>query len=158
MLGCHESREFEARPPAPNLADYEIHSGIIELLRNNPKVRHKAKQIVVTGDDICIDAIGYYEAKRKALRKNLSAQLNELSELRKNYDIMLHDNRSIFETAARNWARFDRDGVKKDKLRRLNADILIASNAIQKGHTLVTSDKGFQMFLQYGLKTEDWRK
>ena len=131
---------------------------VIELLRNNRKVRHKANQIVGNGDDIYIDAISYYEAKRKALQKNLSAQWNELNRLRKNYDIMFHDNRMIFETAARNWARLVRDGFDKKRLRTIHADVMIASNAIQKGYTLVTHDSDFQMFLRYGLKTEDWKK
>ena len=55
---------------------YIIDTNIITaIMKNNEKVKRRAQEAILTGDDVFINGISYYEIKRGLLAKDARKQL-----------------------------------------------------------------------------------
>ena len=128
---------------------------VIGMLKNNKKIINEVQRHILKGDIILIDAVSYYEAKRRLIHTPNRQQEIELTKLQNKYNIVLHDNLNIFDIAANNWAHL-RNFIKARNLKSRDADNLIASNAIHRNYTVVSHDKHFQQLTSCGLMLERW--
>ena len=48
---------------------------ITAIMKNNEKVKRRAQEAILTGDDVFINGISYYEIKRGLLAKDARKQL-----------------------------------------------------------------------------------
>ncbi|HDH86962.1 MAG TPA: type II toxin-antitoxin system VapC family toxin [Desulfobacteraceae bacterium] len=129
---------------------YIIDTNIITaIMKNNEKVKRRAQEAILTGDDVFINGISYYEIKRGLLAKDARKQLLFFDKLCKEYGLILLDNQSIFDRAAEIYAELQRKGELIE-----DADILIASIADTRNFTLVSDDSDFDKV--QGLKVENW--
>ncbi|MBE0523799.1 MAG: VapC toxin family PIN domain ribonuclease [Methanosarcinales archaeon] len=119
-------------------------------MKNNDKVKKRAQQVILTGDDIFIDGISYYEIKRGLLYRDANNQLSFFNELCKRYELVLLNSQSIFDRAASIYAELRRKGKYPH-----DADILIASIADTGKFTLVSNNVTHFNDIQ-DLKIEDW--
>ena len=112
-------------------------------------VRIKMKDAEVQGHSIAISAITYYEIMRGLKRKNAVKQIKAFERFWKNFGIILPDNINIFDKAADIWAELTtRGNIIPD------ADIIIASTALDKDFTVVTNDSHYARIND--LNVEDW--
>ena len=133
---------------------------VIDMLKPNDKINNKIQEVINKGDTIFVDGMGYYETKRRLLRKkNNYYLLKELEKICKTHSVKLHDDCSILDKAAQNWADLKSMGAlkKKTKKRKEDVDILIASNAMCRNYTLISYDKDFDWCEKLGLKRENWK-
>lgn len=129
---------------------YIIDTNIITaIMKNNEKVKRRAQEAILTGDDVFINGISYYEIKRGLLAKDARKQLLFFDKLCKEYGLILLDNQSIFDRAAEIYAELQQKGELIE-----DADILIASIADTRNFTLVSDDSDFDKV--QGLKVENW--
>jgi len=129
---------------------YIIDTNIITaIMKNNEKVKRRAQEAILTGDDVFINGISYYEIKRGLLAKDARKQLLFFDKLCKEYGLILLDNQSIFDRAAEIYAELQRKGELIE-----DADILIASIADTRNFTLVSDDSDFDKI--QGLRVENW--
>jgi len=129
---------------------YIIDTNIITaIMKNNEKVKMRAQEAILTGDDVFINGISYYEIKRGLLAKDARKQLLFFDKLCKEYGLILLDNQSIFDRAAEIYAELQRKGELIE-----DADILIASIADTRNFTLVSDDSDFDKI--QGLRVENW--
>jgi predicted nucleic acid-binding protein len=136
------------------LLDANILIGIMEA---DEEVIGKFQEAISKRAKIFIDAISYYQTKRRYLSDKNWRQLEELEDLCKRYDVLLHDNLEIFNKAAENWAKLKKKDRKLKKGKH-DADILIASNAMYLDYTVVSTDEHFDFCEQMlGLKRENWK-
>ncbi|MGB2841477.1 MAG: type II toxin-antitoxin system VapC family toxin [Halobacteriota archaeon] len=129
---------------------YIIDTNIITaIMKNNEKVKRRAQEAILMGNDIFINGISYYEIKRGLLAKDTRKQLLFFDKLCNEYGLILLDNQYIFDRAAEIYAELQRKGeLIKD------ADILIASIAATRNFTLVSDDGDFDRI--QGLRVENW--
>lgn len=129
---------------------YIIDTNIITaIMKNNEKVKQRAQEAILMGNDIFINGISYYEIKRGLLAKDTRKQLPFFDKLCNEYGLILLDNQYIFDRAAEIYAELQRKGeLIKD------ADILIASIANTGNFTLVSDDSDFDRIP--GLRVENW--
>lgn len=129
---------------------YIIDTNIITaIMKNNEKVKRRAQEAILMGNDIFINGISYYEIKRGLLAKDTRKQLLFFDKLCNEYGLILLDNQYIFDRAAEIYAELQRKGeLIKD------ADILIASIANTGNFTLVSDDSHFDRI--QGLRVENW--
>jgi len=129
---------------------YIIDTNIITaIMKNNEKVKMRAQEAILTGDDVFINGISYYEIKRGLLAKDARKQLLFFDKLCKEYGLILLDNQSIFDRAAEIYAELQQKGELIE-----DADILIASIADTRNFTLVSDDSDFDKI--QGLRVENW--
>ena len=129
---------------------YIIDTNIITaIMKNNEEVKMRAQEAILTGDDVFINGISYYEIKRGLLAKDARKQLLFFDKLCKEYGLILLDNQSIFDRAAEIYAELQQKGELIE-----DADILIASIADTRNFTLVSDDSDFDKV--QGLKVENW--
>ncbi len=129
---------------------YIIDTNIITaIMKNNEEVKMRAQEAILTGDDVFINGISYYEIKRGLLAKDARKQLLFFDKLCKEYGLILLDNQSIFDRAAEIYAELQRKGELIE-----DADILIASIADTRNFTLVSDDSDFDKI--QGLRVENW--
>ena len=129
---------------------YIIDTNIITaIMKNNEEVKMRAQEAILTGDDVFINGISYYEIKRGLLAKDARKQLLFFDKLCKEYGLILLDNQSIFDRAAEIYAELQRKGELIE-----DADILIASIADTRNFTLVSDDSDFDKIR--GLRVENW--
>ena len=129
---------------------YIIDTNIITaIMKNNEKVKRRVQEAILTGDDVFINGISYYEIKRGLLAKDARKQLLFFDKLCKEYGLILLDNQSIFDRAAEIYAELQRKGELIE-----DADILIASIADTRNFTLVSDDSDFDKI--QGLRVENW--
>ncbi len=129
---------------------YIIDTNIITaIMKNNEKVKRRAQEAILTGDDVFINGISYYEIKRGLLAKDARKQLLFFDKLCKEYGLILLDNQSIFDRAAEIYAELQQKGELIE-----DADILIASIADTRNFTLVSDDSDFDKI--QGLRVENW--
>ncbi|MEA2032856.1 MAG: type II toxin-antitoxin system VapC family toxin [Euryarchaeota archaeon] len=122
---------------------------ITAIMKNNEKVKRRAQEAILTGDDIFINGISYYEIKRGLLAKDARKQLQFFDQLCKEYGLVLLDNQSIFDRAAEIYAELQRKGELIG-----DADILIAAIIDTRNFTLVSDDGDFDKI--QGLSVENW--
>ena len=129
---------------------YIIDTNIITaIMKNNEKVKRRAQEAILTGDDIFINGISYYEIKRGLLAKDARKQLQFFDQLCKEYGLVLLDNQSVFDRAAEIYAELQRKGELIG-----DADILIAAITDTRNFTLVSDDGDFDKI--QGLRVENW--
>jgi tRNA(fMet)-specific endonuclease VapC len=129
---------------------YVIDTNIITaIMKNNEKVKRRAQETILMGDDIFINGISYYEIKRGLLAKDARKQLQFFDKLCKEYGLVLLDNQSIFDRAAEIYAELQQKGELIG-----DADILIASIADTRNFILVSDDSDFDKIR--GLRIENW--
>lgn len=123
---------------------------ITAIMKRNEKVKTRAQQAILKGDDIFINAISYYEIKRGLLYKDADTQLKFFDKICEKYDLVLLNNRSIFDRAAEIYAEIRNKGKEID-----DADILIASITDTENFTLVSNNITHFNIIQ-DLRVEDW--
>ena len=129
---------------------YIIDTNIITaIMKNNEKVKRRVQEAILTGDDVFINGISYYEIKRGLLAKDARKQSLFFDKLCKEYGLILLDNQSIFDRAAEIYAELQQKGELIE-----DADILIASIADTRNFTLVSDDSDFDKI--QGLRVENW--
>lgn len=129
---------------------YLIDTNIITaIMKNNEKIKRRAQEAILMGDDIFINGISYYEIKRGLLAKDARKQLQFFDQLCKEYGLVLLDNQSIFDRAAEIYAELQRKGELIG-----DADILIAAITDTRNFTLISDDGDFDKI--QGLRVENW--
>ena len=129
---------------------YIIDTNIITaIMKSNEKVKRRAQETILVGDDIFINGVSYYEIKRGLLAKDARKQLQFFDQLCKEYGLVLLDNQAIFDRAAEIYAELQRKGELIG-----DADILIAAITDTRNFTLVSDDGDFDKI--QGLRVENW--
>jgi tRNA(fMet)-specific endonuclease VapC len=129
---------------------YIIDTNIITaIMKDKEKVKRRAQEAILMGDNIFINGISYYEIKRGLLAKDARKQLQFFDLLCNEYDLILLDIQSIFDRAAEIYAELHQKGELIG-----DADILIASIADTRNFTLVSDDGHFDKIP--GLRVENW--
>ncbi len=129
---------------------YVLDTNIITaIMKGNKKVKEKAQEVIVRGEEIFINAISYYETKRGLLAAKATAQLGRFSLLCKKFGVILLDTQSIFDEAAKTYANLQHKGRLIE-----DADILIASAVKTRNFVLVSDDTDFGRI--QGLRIENW--
>jgi tRNA(fMet)-specific endonuclease VapC len=129
---------------------YVLDTNIITaILKGNEKVKKRAQEIIVRGEEIRINGISYYETKRGLLAANARAQLDRFNLLCKKFGMILLDTQSIFDEAAETFANLQHRGELIE-----DADILIASIVKIWDFILVSDDTDFHRI--QGLRIENW--
>lgn len=118
-------------------------------MKNNEKVKRRAQETILLGDDVFINGISYYEIKCGLLAKDARKQLHFFDKLCKEYGLVLLDNQSIFDRASEIYAELHQKGELIE-----DADILIASIADTRNFILVSDDSDFDKIR--GLRVENW--
>ncbi len=118
-------------------------------MKSNEKVKRRAQETILLGDDIFINGVSYYEIKRGLLAKDARKQLQFFDQLCKEYGLVLLDNQAIFDRAAEIYAELQRKGELIG-----DADILIAAITDTRNFTLVSDDGDFDKIP--GLRVENW--
>ena len=124
---------------------YTLDTNIItEYLNGNSKVNSKINNVTKIGFDVKIDCIAYYEMKRGLeeypVNHRLSQKLEKLERFCQEVGILLLDEKEILSLASKIWAKLKKAHVPISSEEALDADILIASNAIVKGYTVVSKN------------------
>jgi len=129
---------------------YVLDTNIITaILKGNNKVQKRAKDVIIEGKRIFINAVSYYEIKRGLLAANATAQLKRFELLCGEFGLVLLDTQYIFDRAAEIYANLKRRGELVE-----DADILIASVVNFRNFILVSGDTDFNRI--QGLKIENW--
>jgi len=129
---------------------YVLDTNIITaILKGNEKVKRRAQEVIVEGEDIFINGISYYEIKRGLLAKNATAQLEKFDRLCERFSLILLGTQAIFDEAAQMYAVLQLRGEPIE-----DADILIASLVKVGDFILVSDDTDFHRI--QGLWIENW--
>ncbi|PIP49227.1 MAG: VapC toxin family PIN domain ribonuclease [Chloroflexi bacterium CG07_land_8_20_14_0_80_45_17] len=129
---------------------YVLDTNIITaILKGNEKVKRRAQEVIVEGEDIFINGISYYEIKRGLLAKNATAQLEKFDRLCERFGLILLGTQAIFDEAAQMYAVLQLRGEPIE-----DADILIASLVKVGDFILVSDDTDFHRI--QGLWIENW--
>ena len=129
---------------------YVLDTNIITaILKGDEKVKKRAQEVIVRGEEILINGISYYETKRGLLAVNATAQLGKFNLLCKTFGVILLDTQSIFDEAAETFANLQHKGEPLE-----DADILIASIVKIWDFILVSDDTDFHRI--QGLRIENW--
>jgi len=119
------------------------------ILKKNPIIDSKIREIRRLNQDIFISCITYYEIKRGLLAINATRQLVDFIQFCEVYQVLLIDDLEIIETACRIQVDLKSRGHRLE-----DADILIAATAIARGLILVSNDSDLQRV--QGLSLENW--
>ncbi|MCK4718332.1 MAG: type II toxin-antitoxin system VapC family toxin [Thermoplasmata archaeon] len=122
---------------------------ISAVMKGNKVAKQRWREAVIKGDEILISAIAYYEIKRGLLKVRATRQLSDFNKLCQEYRIALLDKKSIFDKASEIYATLAKEGNLAG-----DADILIASTAIENKIVVVTDDRDFERIPE--VKTENW--
>ena len=127
-----------------------LDSNIISFyIRQNQKIIQKVQDTLLTGNEVLISPIAYYEVKRGLLVIQAKKQLNEFVSLCKTLGVGQIDN-SILDFAANIYLE-----LKNNKQTIEDADILTAAFCKRYDFTLVTHNiKHFEIIS--GLRYCDW--
>ncbi len=129
---------------------YVLDTNIVTaLLKGNESVKDRLKNVVMRGEDIFISAICYYEIKRGLLDANAAIKLSKFNQFCKLFRILMLDTQSIFDRATEIYVNLKQKGELIN-----DADILIASSAMEHDLILVTSDSDFNRIPD--IKIENW--
>ena len=122
---------------------------IVEILKGKPEVTRRLEDAFIKGDDVSISGVAYWETKRGFLVVDGTVGLAAFDEFCRTCEVILLGTRSVFDTAA----KVDSDLRKTGKTIK-DADVLIASVALENELTLITNDDHFNNTRE--LKTENW--
>ena len=110
------------------------------------------KEKLVSGNDIVINAISYYEIKRGLISSPSPKKEKQFMRLCREFDIVLYDNLKVFDEASQIYSDLEKRGNKIGE-----ADILIGALAKVKNAVLVTNnEKHFKRIK--GLKTDNFTR
>jgi len=116
--------------------NYIIDTNIITaLMKNHDNVKTKAQEVILTGNNIFINGISYYEIKRGLLLNDAYKQMDFFEKICIQFDLLFFDKVNIFDKAAEIWADLKEEGFTIE-----DADILIASIAHSMNSVLVTDN------------------
>ncbi len=122
---------------------------VTAILKRNPQVRNKLREIGTQRKEAFISCITYYEIKRGLFYAKATRQLADFDELHKTYKVVLLEDLQIIEKATEIHTDLRRKGTPIQ-----DADVLIAATAIVKGLILVSNDS--DMLRVVGVTVEDW--
>ena len=109
---------------------------LIKLLRGDDLVRVKLEEGIMRGDRIHISAFAYYETRRGYIAANRPEKLPAFDAQCDQFPLVFLVSRSALDIASRIYGDLYKAGsVIQD------ADILIASSAIELGYTVCTTDE-----------------
>ncbi|QIR40926.1 type II toxin-antitoxin system VapC family toxin [Tolypothrix sp. PCC 7910] len=129
---------------------YLLDTNIVSsVLKRNAIVEKKLRNANISGQNIFISCITYYEVKRGLLYANASRQLADFNQFYEKYEILFLDDIDIIEQACQIHADLKRKGTPIQE-----ADILIAATAIARGLILVSNDS--DLLRVEGLNLENW--
>ena len=129
---------------------FVLDSNILSFyLRQNQQIIQKVQDTLLSGDEVMISPIAYYEVKRGLLAIKAVKRIKEFASLCKTLGVGQLDN-SILDLAADIYCELrDRKQTIED------ADILTAAFCQRHGFTLITNNvKHFQTIP--GLRLSDW--
>lgn len=130
---------------------YALDTNIITaLLKGNERVKDRVQNAVMRGEDIFISAICYYEIKRGLLDANATTKLSKFNQFCKLFGILMLDTQSMFDRAAEIYVNLKQKGELIN-----DADILIASSAIERNLIIVTDNVKHFNRIQ-NIKIENW--
>jgi tRNA(fMet)-specific endonuclease VapC len=120
------------------------------IIKNNPQVNYKFKEVNDEGEKIFISCITYFESEAGLLAINSQKKLRIIESLCKNdLEVLLLDKMEIIHIASRIYADLK---IKVTPIQ--TADILIAATAIYHNLILVSNDS--DMLRVSGLIVENW--
>ena len=123
---------------------------LLDLIGGNEVVRDKLDELIQKDKYVNFCGLTYYEVK-KNIRKKSRAKQEVLTKFLAANRLILLDSPSIFERAV---AMYE---YLHDKGRPIgDADILIASCAMEGNNLLVSRDKDFGQLEPFGLRFESW--
>lgn len=105
------------------------------ILKRNPTVDQRFREVRRLNQDVFISCITYYEVKRGLLAINATRQLADFQQFCQTYKILLIDDIAIIEKACEIHVDLRRRGLTIQE-----QDILIAATAITRGLILVSND------------------
>ncbi|MGK7875235.1 MAG: type II toxin-antitoxin system VapC family toxin [Xenococcaceae cyanobacterium] len=123
---------------------------VTAILKSNPKVIDKLRDISVQEQDIFISCITYFEVEGGLLAANATKKLSKFERLcSSDVTVLLLDRLEIIKISSRIYADLRRKGTPIQ-----TADILIAATAIAHNLTLVSNDS--DMLRVQKLIVENW--
>jgi tRNA(fMet)-specific endonuclease VapC len=130
--------------------NYLLDSNIVSYtLKKITSVNSKLQQVTLSGDNIFISCITYYEVKRGLLAVNATRQLADFHKFCSDYEILFLDDIQIMEKACEIHVDLQRRGFTIQE-----QDILIAATAMTRGLILVSNDA--DLLRVQGLQVENW--
>lgn len=125
-------------------------NAISDILKRDTIVRTRMETAILGGEQVKVNGLSYYEVKRGLLDAGAPDTIHRLERFCKRFSMLFLDTQNLFDRAAQIHADLKGQGLPlKD------ADILIASCAMEHRHVLVTNDPDFDRI--DGLEVEDWR-
>lgn len=122
---------------------------LIEILRNNPTVLAHMRATVSAGDDVQVNALSYYEARRGLLNTHRVDKLRKFDAFCRVFGIVYLDLAAL-DRASEIYS----DLKKKGQLIE-DADILIAAMTLVNNAVLVTDNVNHFRRIS-GLKLQNW--
>lgn len=119
------------------------------ILKKNPIVETKFREVRRLRQDVFISCISYYEVKRGLLAIHATRQLTDFHKFCQTYKVLLIDDMEIVERACEIHVDLQRRGFTIQE-----QDILIAATAIARGLILVSNDA--DLLRVQGLNLENW--
>lgn len=131
--------------------NYVLDTNIITtLMKNNRNIKNKLQKSILSGNEILINGISYYEIRRGLLAANAPRKLSVFNNICKQLGMVLLDSLSIFDKASEIYADLKQRGKLIE-----DADILIAAVALEKEYILISDNsKHFQRINNISL--ENW--
>ncbi|MEM3504319.1 MAG: PIN domain-containing protein [Nitrososphaeria archaeon] len=129
---------------------YVLDTNIISaILKDNEETKKILFKKILSGKEIFINAITYYEIKRGLLKTNDIGRLERFNLFCFEHNLIFIDNIDILNIASEIYAYLNKKGQSIG-----DADILIAAMTMSKNFILVTNDKHFARI--ENLKIENW--
>ncbi|WP_413174287.1 type II toxin-antitoxin system VapC family toxin [Anabaena azotica] len=122
---------------------------VTAVLKQNPKVTEQLKVLNRQNEEVFISAMTYYEIERGFLAIKAVKKLSNFENSVKKYQVLLLDNRAIFQKASEIYADLKQRGLPIQ-----DADIFIAATAIFHNLILVSHDSDLSRIT--GLQLQDW--
>jgi tRNA(fMet)-specific endonuclease VapC len=129
-------------------AAYLLDTNVVTaVLRSDPGVVARLRDIVNANDRVLFSAAVYYEIKRGLLKRDALRRLARFEELVRHWE-WLDVERHHWEAAAVLWAQCQKEGIATT-----DVDLLLAVQSSHAGAILVTHDNDFERF---NIECEDW--
>ncbi len=122
---------------------------VIALMAKNETALARAREALLSGSVVSINAVSYYEIRRGLESTERAEKLAAFDRVCSGIGLLLIDEKAILDEASRIW-----DGLRQRGVLIEDADILMASIAITKGYVLVSDDNHFERVP--GLVVENW--
>ncbi len=125
-------------------------NAISDILRRDTVVRTRLETAILGGEQVKVNGLAYYEVKRGLLDAEAHDTIHRLERFCIKFGMLFLDTQNLFDRAAQIHADLKAQGHPLT-----DADILIASCAMEHRHILVSNDSDFNRI--DGLEVEDWR-